>query len=166
MKFSVLIPTRNRLENLRDSIASILLQDYSDFEIIVSDNYSDQDIQGYIASLKESRIRYSRTEVFISVTENWNRALDQSIGDYIIMLGDDDCLMKGYFSFIRELIIEHSSPDLIYTDAFLYAHPGVLSNHPKGYLRTTGNCSYWKKSSPFCLSREEADQFAEKNNEL
>jgi glycosyltransferase involved in cell wall biosynthesis len=162
MKFSVLIPCRNRLDNLKNAVASVLLQDYQDFEVIISDNSSAEDLKGFVASLNDARIRYSRTEKFISVTENWNRTVEQITGDYVVMLGDDDCLMNGYFSTIRKLALEHSFPELVYSDAFLYAYPGVLSNYPKGYLRTTGNCSFWKRSSPFCLDQQEAAQFAKK----
>ncbi len=163
MKFSVLIPTRNRLDNLKDCIASVLLQDYPNFEIIISDNDSQEDIKGYVASLNEPRIRYFRTESFLSVTENWNRTVEQITGEYAVMLGDDDCLMRGYFSLMNHLILQNSFPELIYSDAFLYAHPRVLHDRPQGYLRTTGNCSFWKKPYPFCLSKEEANHFAEKS---
>jgi glycosyltransferase involved in cell wall biosynthesis len=162
VKFSVLIPIRNRLDNLKNAISSVLLQDYENYEIIISDNDSDEDIASYVTSLNNSRILYFRTEKFISVTENWNRTIEPISGDYVVMLGDDDCLMKGYFSFILKLIKENSNPDLIYSDAFFYAHPGVLLAHPNGYLRTTGNCSYWKRPSPFCLNKKQASDFAEK----
>jgi len=39
MKFSVLIPTRNHLDLLSYAIETVRRQDYSDWEIIVSDNF-------------------------------------------------------------------------------------------------------------------------------
>ena len=44
MKFSVLLPTRNRLEYLRYAVETVRRQDYADWEIIVSDNCSEDDI--------------------------------------------------------------------------------------------------------------------------
>ena len=98
MKFSVLLPTHNRRDLLARAIETVRCQDYDDWEIIVSDNFSDEDITGYVQSLGEPRIKYFRTEGFVPVTDNWNNALDKCDGDYVIMLGDDDCLMKCYFS--------------------------------------------------------------------
>ena len=102
MKFSVLLPTRNRLDLLSYAIETVRRQDYLDWEIIVFDNVSEEDIQGYVRSLNDSRIKCYRTEKLVPVTDNWNNALSKSNGDYVIMLGDDDCLMEGYFSTLNK----------------------------------------------------------------
>ena len=80
MKFSVLLPTRNRLDLLSYAIETVRRQDYSDWEIIVSDNSSEEDIAGYVRSLDDSRIKYYRTDQFVPVTDNWNNALAKSDG--------------------------------------------------------------------------------------
>src|SRR3990172_6200173 len=154
MKFSVLLPTRNRLELLQQAIETVRRQDYEDWEIIVSDNASEQDIQGYISSLKDSRVKYFRTSQFVSVTENWNIALNLSCGEYVIMLGDDDCLMKNYFSSANSIIENFSSPDFIFSEAFLYGYPKVMPEFPNGFLKTFGNCNLWKDhDKPFLISK-------------
>lgn len=157
MKFSVLLPTRNRLEYLKFAILSVLNQDYDNWEIIVSDNFSEQDICFYIKSLNEPRIKYFRTDSFVSVTENWNNTLDRCSGDYVIMLGDDDSLMKGYFITFLKLIEEYPDPDFIYTSSFLYAYPEVMPGKPKGFLIDHGNASFLEnKKHPFWIGKEEA----------
>jgi len=160
MKFSVLLPTRNRLDLLSYAIETVRRQDYSDWEIIVSDNYSQEDIAGYVRSLNDSRIRYYRTDRFVPVTDNWNNALEKSDGDYVIMLGDDDCLMQGYFAALSKVIEEHDAPDFIYTNAYLYAYPGVIPNIPDGFLRTYSERKIFHSASePFWLSKSEAMKF-------
>ncbi len=157
MKFSVLLPTRNRLELLRYAIETVRRQDYDDWEIIVSDNYSEDDIAGYIQALGEPRIQYYRTQRFIPVTDNWNNALGKSTGEYVIMLGDDDCLMKGFFSTIKELVETYKNPDLIYSNAYLYAYPGVLPDFPNGFLRSYSYASFFRSAKkPFWLSKKQA----------
>lgn len=161
MKFSVLLPTRNRLDLLTRAVETVIRQDYDDWEIIVSDNHSEEDIAGYIESIDEPRIKYFRTEMFLPVTDNWNNAIDRCDGDYIIMLGDDDCLMQGYFSYLDELIREFDSPDFVYTNAFLYAYPGVLDSAPEGFLRTYSRRRIYQSSNaPFLLALETARAFA------
>jgi glycosyltransferase involved in cell wall biosynthesis len=157
MKFSVLLPTRNRKELLARAIETVRRQDYDNWEIIVSDNFSDEDISGYVASLSDPRIKYFRTDSFIPVTENWNNALIKSDGDYIIMLGDDDCIMKGYFSTLSDLIKQFKSPDFIYTNAFLYAYPSVMPSVPEGFLRTYSNRSlFYEVKVPYFLEKKKA----------
>lgn len=154
VKFSVLIPTRNRLQYLKLAIDSILQQDYEDFEIIISDNDSEEDIKSYVNSLADSRIQYFRTSTFLPVTENWNRALEKSSGDYVIMLGDDDGLMQGYFKKVLNLINEFDAPDLFYTSAYLFAYPHVLSDFPQGLLNKWGNAEFLEgKTKPYILDQ-------------
>ena len=161
MKFSVLLPTRNRLDLLSRAMETVRRQDYDNWEIIVSDNFSEEDVAGYIQSLGDSRIKYFRTDRFIPVTDNWNNAIDKSEGDYVIMLGDDDCLMKGYFSTLSGLIEKFDAPDFIYTSAFLYAYPSVMPGVPDGFLRTYNNRKIFQSASePFWLERNKALEFA------
>lgn len=132
-------------------------QDYADWEIIIADNASDDDVESYVRSLSDERVLYSRCDHFIPVTENWNRALERSSGDFVIMLGDDDGLMKGYFHRVRWLIEEYGSPDLIYSSGYLYAYPGVLPGHPAGLLHHYRNASFLRSArEPFWLSAGEA----------
>lgn len=159
MKFSVLLPTRNRLELLKYAVETVRRQDYDDWEIIISDNFSKEDVASYVQSLKEPRIKYYRTESFVPVTDNWNNALEKSSGDYVIMLGDDDCLMKGFFTTIRRVVKTYSDPDFIYTKAYLYAYPGVLPDSPQGFLRPYSFAPFFRSAKePFWLSRNKAAQ--------
>jgi glycosyltransferase involved in cell wall biosynthesis len=157
IKFSVLLPTRNRLDLLRYAVETVRRQDYENWEVIISDNCSEEDIGGYVQSLREPRISYHRTESFIPVTDNWNRALEKSSGDYVIMLGDDDCLMKGFFSTISQLVEQHSAPDFIYTSAYLFTYPGVTSSQPEGLLQHYGYADFLRSAkAPFLLEKRRA----------
>jgi glycosyltransferase involved in cell wall biosynthesis len=153
MKFSIIIPTRNRLEFLKTAIASVISQDYTAWEIVISDNHSEEDVQGYISSLNEPRIQYARTDTCLSVTENWNRALNRSTGDYVIVLGDDDCLLRGSLTLLFQLVNKHQMPDLIFSNGIMYIYPGISADFPSGHLMTIGNWHLWGNSSPVLLDR-------------
>lgn len=156
MKFSVLLPTRNRIDLLRHAVESVRMQDYADWEIVISDNASEEDVAGFVASCGDDRIRYSRTDSFLPVTENWNRALEQSSGDYLIMLGDDDALMPGCLSTARQLIASWGDPDVIYTQALQFAYPGVIPGSEQGFIQTGFNAFLENVDSPFFLGRDVA----------
>jgi hypothetical protein len=73
------------------------------------------------------------------------------------MLGDDDCLMKGYFSTIRHLVHEYKNPDFIYTKAFLYAYPGVMPEVPDGFLKLYAWAPFYDSSDkPLLLDKKQA----------
>ncbi len=163
MKFSVLIPTRNRLEYLRFAVASVLKQDYQNWELIISDNFSEEDIKGYVNSLNDPRIKYFRTSSFVTVTDNWNNALENSTGDYVIMLGDDDCLLNNYFTTCLQLLETNALPDVLYSSAYNYVYPKVLQGAPNGYLITWENASFLSgKTSPYILNKDETFELVKK----
>lgn len=162
LKFSVLIPTRNRLEYLKYAISSVMKQDYDNWEVIISDNYSEDDIEGYVQLLGDERIKYFRTSAFVPVTDNWNNALEKSTGDYVIMLGDDDCLLQHYFKTCVALIVQYNSPDMLYTSALNYVYPDVLPEAPNGYLITWPNASFLStEKQPYILDRQVAISLAQ-----
>jgi len=150
---SVLLPTRNRLEFLEQAIETVRRQDDEDWEIVVSDNDSEQDIAGHVAGLGDGeRIRYVRTASFVPVTENWNNALAHATGRYVVMLGDDDGLMPGYVARLRQLVERFGGPDVIYSGAYIYAYPGVMPDDPEGYLQPYGYADFLKRrTQPFVL---------------
>jgi glycosyltransferase involved in cell wall biosynthesis len=156
MKFSVLLPTHNRLELLHYAVETVLRQDYTNWEIIISDNFSEEDIAGYVSGLKDERIRYLRTNEFVSVTQNWNNALAQASGDYVIMLGDDDGLMPSFFHMLANLIQNYQQPDFIYSDAYLFAYAGALPDFDSARLRYGYNL-YFTSRQPFVLERPAAE---------
>lgn len=155
MKFSVLLPTRNRLEYLKYAIETVRRQNYADWEIIVSDNCSEDDIRGYVLSLNDGRIRYFRTESFVPVTDNWNNALKHSTGDYVVMLGDDDGLLPHYFSRFAHAFKAFPDPDFVYVSAYFYAYPGVMPDNPDGFVRRDRNGVFTEQTS-FWLTRSQA----------
>jgi glycosyltransferase involved in cell wall biosynthesis len=156
LKFSVLLPTRNRLELLRYAIESVRRQDYEGWEIVVSDNDSAEDVGAYVRALGDPRIRCYRTADFVPVTENWNYALARSSGDYVVMLGDDDCLLPGYFRKLAALTEQHAAPDGVYVEGVQYAYPGVIPGHAKAFVQT-GYCQFMRgRTAPFLLPAEEA----------
>ena len=157
MRYSVLLPTRNRLAYLRYAVETALGQGYDDMEIVVSDNYSEDDIAGYVASLGDRRVKYVRTDRPVPVTDNWNNALDHSSGDYVVMLGDDDCLLDGYFEAMDELLGKYDAPEVVRTRALLYAYPGVMPGYPDGFLQPFPESGVFKSQAdaPFWIERDE-----------
>ncbi len=132
--FSVLLPTRNRLALLKEAIETVRRQNYSDWEIVIADNASTDDIAGFVDELKDPRLIFLRSEVSLSVTENWNRAIDAARGNHIVMLGDDDGLTPGYFVRCAELVDRLEDPDFIYHGAFHFHFPGVIRENPNGAI--------------------------------
>jgi hypothetical protein len=158
MLFSVVIPTRDRLDLLAEALQTILLQPEGvDWEVIVFDNGSSQPVGEHVKGLNEPRIRYERSDAFLPVTDSWNRALSFATGDYVTVLGDDDGLAPNYFQHLKRLIEQFAYPELIYSAIYQFMHPGVAPWAPEGYVSDLRwGFFFGERGAPFRLSPAEA----------
>jgi hypothetical protein len=150
--FSVLIPSRNRAALFETAARSVLAQDETDFEIIVSDNCSDDDYGAVLRRLSDRRIRCLRTPRPVHVAENWRIALGAARGRYVIMLGDDDALLAGALAEARLLVETFDAPDMLYAMACHYAYPGALPGQPRGFFLEVRNSPLFAdRRGPYAL---------------
>jgi len=112
--FSILIPTRNRAHLLKYAIQSVLNQDCDDYELIVSDNNSSDDTYKITMGFDSQKIRYVNTGKYLPGSASWNFAYTQAIGDYILILGDDDYLVPGILTQVKK-IIQKKSARIVFT---------------------------------------------------
>ena len=93
-RVSICIPTYNYGRFIADAIESVLAQTYIDFELIISDNCSDDDtgsiVQEYL--LRDQRVAYYRNSCNLGMVGNWNRCLELARGEYVKILCADDLL--------------------------------------------------------------------------
>lgn len=112
MFFSILIPAYKQ-QYLRECIDSILSQTFTDYEVVVVDDCSPEDIGTVIKRYNDHRIRYYRNDKncgAIDVVDNWNNCLKYAKGDYVICIGDDDKLLPNCLADYSNLISKY--PDL------------------------------------------------------
>lgn len=87
---SVIIPTYNRAEFLREAITSVLAQTYTNFELLILDNCSPDHTPDVAASFDDSRIKYLRHQCNIGSMANWTYGVYWAQGEFLSFLGDDD----------------------------------------------------------------------------
>lgn len=114
MKLSVIIPTKNRCATLEHTLKTIMNQSYEDFEVIVSDNFSEDGTRKVVEHYSDGRIKYYRTESRLGMSENWERALSKATGDYVTCLGDDDGFLQDSFMNVMKLIERHNAKAVIW----------------------------------------------------
>ena len=87
---SVIIPTYNRADLLPRAVHSVLLQTYSNLEIIIVDDCSTDNTQEIVEAFADKRIRYICNKKNSWPCVSRNRGLDFATGEYINFLDDDD----------------------------------------------------------------------------
>lgn len=122
IKFSITIPSF-KTQFLRNAIESVISQTYSNWELIIVDDASPEDIVSIVKRYQDPRIRYYRNEKncgAVNVVDNWNICLGYCTGDYVICMGDDDmltpCCLEEYAKLIEKypkLNVYHALTDVI-----------------------------------------------------
>ncbi len=104
--FSILVPTY-KAKFLKECIDSVLSQTYTNFELIIVNDASPEDIDSIVSICSDDRLRYYKNKKNIGavdVVDNWNLCLSYAVGDYVICMGDDDKLLPDCLSVYSQLI--------------------------------------------------------------
>jgi len=97
-KISIGLPVYNGERFLKQKLDSIIKQTYKEFELIISDNASNDNTERICREYlnKDNRIKYFRQEKNIGVTRNFEFVLERSNGDYFMWTGVDDLLLPEF----------------------------------------------------------------------
>jgi glycosyltransferase involved in cell wall biosynthesis len=89
---SIGMPVFNGADFIRQSVKSLLDQDYENFELIISDNASGDETESICRSLAKNdiRIRYSRNHENIGAAGNYNKVFLNARGKYFKWAAHDD----------------------------------------------------------------------------
>lgn len=106
MKYSILLPTRNRAPFLLNAIKSALALGHDDMEIVISNNHCTDESDEIIRGFTDARIRYVKPDSSLAMTHHWNWLLNQAKGDWVFFHCDDDALASSTLSRMDEAIAE------------------------------------------------------------
>jgi glycosyltransferase involved in cell wall biosynthesis len=123
---TVYIPTYNRSGMLKEAIESVLAQSFEDFELIISDNASEDETEAIVKSFNDRRIIYLRNDRNIGSQKNWQRCLSLSKGRYITILSDDDQMMPGNLALKVEVLSKNEQVGLVHSKYHLINDEGTI----------------------------------------
>lgn len=119
-KLSVIIPTYNGGEWIKETIESVVKQLVlcsDEVEFIVRDNASTDNTAEIIKSFNKTNsglIQYYKRESKAIADINFKESIELSQGEYILLLGDDDLLFPGYLVNTLRLIKQYPETGLFY----------------------------------------------------
>lgn len=133
-RVSVIISTYNRKDLVKRAIRSVLDQSVEDFELIVVDDCSTQDVETLVRSINDPRIVYIRTK------ENSgydglpkNLGILKATGEYVAFLDDDDVYRRDALKILLAYGRE-SAADVVYGDYLIDGKPGWSLDFSPGRL--------------------------------
>lgn len=128
LKVTIAIPTYKRLDYLQKAVSSALAQTYSNLEVLISqdptENGLDESIRTWCQNLanQEPRVRYRFNTYNLGLAGNWNACVDAAEGEYIVIIGDDDRLLPN---FIKTLLsVADRDTGVIFSNHYLINSQG------------------------------------------
>lgn len=124
---------------MRECMDSILAQEFRDFELFVSDNCSTDETPDILAKYakQDSRVRVSRSNEFLHVVDNINRAVALCSGEWVKLFCHDDIMHITCLSSLRKAIerADAASVGLIgngeawlFANGYYYASPAAYND--------------------------------------
>jgi glycosyltransferase involved in cell wall biosynthesis len=89
---SIILPTYNGGNRIKTAIQSVLNQSYMDWELLVIDDGSTDNIAQIMADFtsEHPNIRYLKNDQNIGIQKTLNKGLKEADGEYIARIDDDD----------------------------------------------------------------------------
>src|SRR5262245_42835431 len=89
---TIAIPTYNRASWLREALSCLSQQVFSDFDLIVADNASEDETPQVVAEFESPRLRYHRHPQNLGMVENFRFCAHAAQTEWIVIHQDDDLL--------------------------------------------------------------------------
>lgn len=157
MKFSFVMPSY-KVRYMKFAVDSILQQSYEDFELIIINDASPEDIEGLVGSYHDPRIVYFKNDENIGggdLVKNWNYCIRYAKGDYLILASDDDIYGSNFLLEINNLINQYGSVDLFRARVERIDFDGFVTDkdfiYPQ-YMSQVDFIHFWSKGFINCIS--------------
>lgn len=148
-KVSVIIPTYNRQDFVREAIASVLAQTYQDFELIVVNDGSEDDTQTVVQEFSAIApcIRYIfQPNQGVSAARNTGVAL--SVGAFVAFLDSDDLWQPDKLKRQLAFFTAHPEAHICQTEE-IWLRRGIRINPHKKHRKAGGDI--FARSLDLCL---------------
>lgn len=128
---SVVVPTHNRSHYAISCIEAVLAIASNELQLVMTDTSTDGKLHALLRQpgapfLNDPRFIYRRIETPSNLTKNHNDAIALATGEYVCIIGDDDCLSSAALDAARWASANHV-PVVSQTHTSIYAWPDFRS---------------------------------------
>lgn len=125
---------------LREAIDSILAQSYTDFELVIVNDASPENLDEIVQAYSDKRIRYYRNAENLGKNDlaaNWNLCLSYARGEYFVLASDDDIYHKDFAEKLIALLEKYPEANLAHCRL-------AVTNEHKNIVSISGICQEWE----------------------
>ena len=117
--FSVVIPTYNHEAFLKKAVQSVLNQTFDNYEIIIIDNYSEDNTENLIKNFNNKNIKFIKNRNYGLLAKSRNIGINQSRSKWIAFLDSDDIWYQDRLKVLFDFIEKDKDYDVICTDELI-----------------------------------------------
>jgi glycosyltransferase involved in cell wall biosynthesis len=144
--WSVMIPTYNCANYLRETLTSVLAQDLGPevMQIEVVDDCSTQDDPAAVVQeLGQGRVNFYQQPKNIGYIRNFATCLQRSRGHLVHLLHGDDCVLNGFYSKMQFLFKQHSEIGAAFCRHIIMDEHGDWQRFSRVEQPESGVLSHW-----------------------
>lgn len=133
---SVLIASYNHGKYIEKTIESVLQQTFTDFEIVLTDDGSQDDTMERLAKIKDRRLRVFRFHENRGASEAYNHCLSKARGKYLANLSSDDLWLPEKLSLQVQFLRENPKVESVFSTAEIIDESNqVIRDNQEPYVR-------------------------------
>ena len=143
-KISFVIPHKDRHETVFETIDTVLASPLRDIQCLVSDTSVKADPRFEERARRDDRLVIVRPSHPLTMTDNFEYAVEASSGDWVVLLGADDGVLTQRIPYLLDACAESKS-GVITGPTVDYFWPGAYSLlYGKSTLTSAGRLSWWE----------------------
>lgn len=123
---TVVIPTHDRPEMLRDTVASVLGQTYRNLEVLVCDDGQTPETKAVLEELADPRLVHTLNPTWFDLLANAASGWSSARGEFIGMCHDDDRWHPEFVERVLPPLIEHPEVVVSFSDSAIIDIDGVV----------------------------------------
>lgn len=148
--FSIGVMTYNRRNMLRECLSSIFGQTFTDFEVIVGNDYVQEALSMDRLGFDDSRARIINHSQNLGEFKNMNLLLQMSRGQYFTWLADDDMYLPTFLESVYASLTRFDFPPLVFTS---YISGATIPDYVE-ISKTTGSLMSGRQFLQHYLNRD------------
>ena len=113
--FSIGVTTYNSNEMLKECLGSILAQTFTDYEVIVGNDYTEEKLSTDMFGINDNRIKFVNYPRNLGEFGNMNKILSVSQGKYFTWTADDDMYSPIFFETVFRSLKKFGSTSCVFT---------------------------------------------------
>lgn len=134
---SIIMPTYNHARFIGEGIESVLNQTYKNFELIIIDNFSEDNTEEIVASYKDDRIKYLKFRNNGSTGVSRNYGIRHAKGEYIAFLDSDDFWLPEKLEEQVAVLRAYPQVAMVYGPGYFF-YDMRAGNGPHNFLQPLG----------------------------